>query len=628
MTVGIILRHLAFTGAGKKTAQLEFGEKLNLIWGASNTGKSYTLKALDFMFGGSNTPPDINESHGYDTVWLGLTLPKRGDVTLSRAIRGGAFLIHEGLVTKEDEIQTVTTLQPKHNANSDGNLSAFLLDKLELSGKYVATNTYGENRPLSFRDLGLFFLVDETSIQIERSPIEGGQRNDRTGEHSVFRLLLTGVDDSKLAPLEDPKKFNAAKRVRLEVLDNLIADINVTLKSEYPDVSGLENQKKRLENTIENTSATFEQLQSSIRLLIAEKQQLARLIPETGSRLDEVSLHIDRFEQLQEVYTSDLQRLEALEEAGFLLSVAAKQNCPLCGAPPDAQVHAHDHEEITNVREAALVEIGKISRQSEDLKFALVDLNSEQLALRAELPKLSARLAKLEGEISALAPHASESQRALSGIIEARDKLNRGVAILEQRDDLARRRDEYQRAKAVSRSDRPDLSLPGGISHDFAQTVSEVLKLWGFPGEGHVSFDDDTYDLKIDGKPRVANGKGVRAVTHAAFKVALLLFCKKHGLPHPGFLVLDTPLLTYRDPLKNPRFGELEQDEKELAQTSLKDRFFRHLASLEGAAQFIILENVDPPVGFENDAIIELFSGGGTLGRKGLFPSASSIIDQ
>jgi hypothetical protein len=28
----------------------------------------------------------------------------------------------------------------------------------------------------------------------------------------------------------------------------------------------------------------------------------------------------------------------------------------------------------------------------------------------------------------------------------------------------------------------------------------------------------------------------VRAVTHAAFKVALVLYCHERGLPHPGFL--------------------------------------------------------------------------------------------
>ena len=54
---------------------------------------------------------------------------------------------------------------------------------------------------------------------------------------------------------------------------------------------------------------------------------------------------------------------------------------------------------------------------------------------------------------------------------------------------------------------------------EFTQTVSTVLEHWQFPGERHVSFDETLYDLRIDGKRRRDNGKGVRAITHAAFIV-------------------------------------------------------------------------------------------------------------
>src|SRR6185437_8137647 len=114
-----------------------------------------------------------------------------------------------------------------------------------------------------------------------------------------------------------------------------------------------------------------------------------------------------------------------------------------------------------------------------------------------------------------------------------------------------------------------------------------------FPGQRHVTFDDATFDLKIDGKNRKDNGKGVRAITHAAFKVALLLFCREKNLPHPGFLILDTPLLTYRDPITS-RYGELAGDEEEISKTALKDHFFRHLAAHAHMSQFVILENIDP----------------------------------
>ena len=61
----------------------------------------------------------------------------------------------------------------------------------------------------------------------------------------------------------------------------------------------------------------------------------------TAERLGEVEMNLDRFAQLQKIYQSDMERLEALEEAGFLLALGGDHNCPLCGASPSAQRHAH-----------------------------------------------------------------------------------------------------------------------------------------------------------------------------------------------------------------------------------------------------------------------------------------------
>jgi hypothetical protein len=47
----------------------------------------------------------------------------------------------------------------------------------------------------------------------------------------------------------------------------------------------------------------------------------------------------------------------------------------------------------------------------------------------------------------------------------------------------------------------------------------------------------------------------------SAFKIGLLIYCRQKQLPHPGILVLDGPLLSYREPQKS-RHGALSEDEK------------------------------------------------------------------
>jgi hypothetical protein len=130
-------------------------------------------------------------------------------------------------------------------------------------------------------------------------------------------------------------------------------------------------------------------------------------------------------------------------------------------------------------------------------------------------------------------------------------------------------------------------------------------------------------DILLDGKERAANGKGVRAILHAAFKVAIMIHCHRRKLPHPGFVLLDTPLLTYREPMDVPRYGELEVDEAALKATSLDQRFYRHLARLAPIGQVIVLENSDPPEDIGDYATVTTFAKRSGPGQRyGFFPVA------
>lgn len=274
--------------------------------------------------------------------------------------------------------------------------------------------------------------------------------------------------------------------------------------------------------------------------------------------------------------------------------------------------------DIQNATEAAKIEIEKIDRQRVDLAETITNLNAEGVQTQAKLADLDDELQSVENQLNQLAPTANQAEHQLAELMSVRDQVRHGLTLLEQRKSLSVRRDELSALKPIAKAERPRLGVPTSTSHDFAQVVSSVLEAWQFPGNRHVSFDDAAHDLRIDGKNRRDNGKGVRAITHAAFKVALLLFCQERDLPHPGFVILDTPLLTYRDPIHSDA-GELSQDEQELANTSLKDFFYEHLAEVGPSKQFIVVEDVDVPTSIASSANIERFTGDPTSGRAGLF---------
>src|SRR5689334_18911700 len=123
-----------------------------------------------------------------------------------------------------------------------------------------------------------------------------------------------------------------------------------------------------------------------------------------------------------------------------------------------------------------------------------------------------------------------------------------------------------QKAGLVSDGD-----LPTTVATGFAACVEKILKQWDFPDAERVYFDAKARDLVIGGKLRTARGKGLRAITHAAFTIGLLEYCRTNGTSHPSFIALDSPLLAYREP---------EGDDLDLVGTDLNSQFYNYLVGL------------------------------------------------
>jgi predicted nucleic acid-binding Zn-ribbon protein len=615
-TTGILLRHLTFTGQHAEPAELIFPRALYVLYGASNTGKSFALKSLDFMLGSSTPLPSTTERQPYDRAWLSVDLPKYGTATLRRALAGGPFELMPGdvLVTNG---RNAPHLSARHDPSSTNNLSQFLLEEIGLGGRQIVTDANGKKRSLSFRDLFRYCIVDETAIQSEISPATSGQFPLSTAERSIFRLLITGDDDRAVVPVIDPRTFRVATTGKLEVLDEMITAIDEDLTADYQDPEHLPDQEKRLEETWQTAQSELEAARGSIRELLSSKWDTANRITRLKGRREEIEINVGRFEQLREVYQSDIQRLEAIEEAGFLLSLGGDRDCPLCGASPEHQKFVHGIDEIERARSAAGAEIAKIRQQNSELSATLDDLDHEAAEIEDQIDLAEAKLTDLEEQLQDLAPTANTARQRVNDILSVRDQVRRGLSLIQQRADLVGRREQLTNLRPPTKAEKPRLEVPSSALHEFAQTVSAILKEWHFPGDRHVSFDEVSFDLRIDGKARRDNGKGVRAVTHAAFKVGLLLFCRERNLPHPGFLVLDTPLLTYRDPIRSKE-GALSDDEQALSNTSLKDFFFEHLSRNSDKGQFVVIENVDLPPGIEGLAHVETFTGDPASGRSGL----------
>jgi hypothetical protein len=620
MSKGITIRHLAFTGPSAVKAELLFAEGLNIIYGASNTGKSFATKALAFMLGGLSKLPQTEQLVNYDAAWLGLSLPDGREVTLYRPTSGGNFRLYEGLVMSAGA-ETGSILRGTSDAKRTDTVSHFLLEPFGWNGKVIVTNSNYDKENLAIRHVVPYAIVSEEAIMSEHDPIHHSrQHSSRTMESNLFRFLLTGQDDAAAVTVISKKTHAVATRAKVELVDEMIAQLDAELGEKAVNRVEVEEQAGRLTASLADLHNDLRNAQGLLDSLVAERRALMDTAQDVAARVVELDVTLQRFGTLSEVYKSDIGRLEALEEGGYVLVARAGQDCPVCGAPASAQQHNHAAEEIERAYRAAAAEARKIQLEQRDLHQTMRSLEAEAQGLRGRSERLRTEILNVEERIEDARPKESSARAAYESLSSTKAELERILELLDRRARLVVRRSQIEEPPAKSREGKLPVGVEGPTAFRLGEKVAEVLEAWKFPQAASVQFDTQTSDITIAGKARAANGKGVRAVLHAAFNVALLIFCRDQGLPHPGFLVLDTPLLTYREPLTS-KHGELSEDEAKLKKSPLALHFYEHLASLKELAQILVVENSDPPPGILQLAHVTTFTGQRDTGRYGLFPA-------
>jgi hypothetical protein len=363
---GFQLRRLTLVGRGVPNAEVQFNEGLNVVSGPSDTGKTFIFQCIDYMLGGSDVPKPIPESEKYEVIRLTLYFPdNENEFVLERSIRGGKFkLISEG---KADR-----TLSDRHSADDNDSVSRYLLSLCGLTGKKIRTNQRGTTREVSFRDMTRLILVDEEIVISESSPILSRQYTKATAESAVFRMILTGVDDSSLISKEDPKVAKGRQAGKVEMLELLL---NQT-KGRIADLQ-LPGEATDWQKHLSHVESLYEAAQKE---LAVEQQNAASLeekrrIELTGLRKLESRSGVlrelqRRFSLLEQQYLSDLRRLESIAEAGTRLGQLVEDRCPVCGALAEYQEHEHKKANAApeEVAQSCIVEASKI--QVADFRFA------------------------------------------------------------------------------------------------------------------------------------------------------------------------------------------------------------------------------------------------------------------
>ncbi len=85
------LRRLVFSGPSDQS-KLDFVPGVNVICGASDTGKSFLAESIDFMLGGSSLR-EIPERDKFGNIELELAVSNGENWRFNRATSGGDFIL-------------------------------------------------------------------------------------------------------------------------------------------------------------------------------------------------------------------------------------------------------------------------------------------------------------------------------------------------------------------------------------------------------------------------------------------------------------------------------------------------------------------------------------------------------
>lgn len=628
MTDRIALTKVCVTGPGKRPAELEFSNDLTVITGPSDTGKTYVVQLIDFMLGGKNPPKEIPESAGYDIARLGVAAVGQGrHFVLQRSLQGGDFLLFEnppgsGLRTDDDKGQRLgQRLSRSPSEGEPKDVSSFLLKLSGLENQLLRSNSKGETKRLSFRNLTNLICATETEIIEERSPIFSDIITNKTTEKSLFKLLLTGLDDSSIIAEPDDETATSNLRGQLQILTELLSKVDT---AEVTEPTTTIDEKKRLlvslDEEIDNCVELVSTGLDSINELETERKQLWTERRKLLSKRTSQAELLGKFELLQSHYSTDIKRLEAIQEASSYLDQYGILRCPLCGEPScDRHITgqgALEHaQSLEDVWESSRAEIQKIAVLAEDLAATIIDTKTQLANLDVMLLKHDESLEELSARINKELEPATKSRSAeLRKLQERKETLTQSIRREEHRSYLESKLSEIEKQLDAAEGSASFDFATGttATSSAFSDEVLELLKAFKFPGAHKIEFSEKASDIVISGRARSSHGKGVRAIFHASFLVALMNYCIRRDLPHPGFIILDSPLVAYREP---------DVAVQEGLDSGVKDAFFLAMAQFRQGGQVIIFENELPPqdVG-ELDGVRIINFTKSKAGRYGFFP--------
>ena len=603
------LTKLILAGENKKDAIINFKGGLNVIAGASDTGKSFAFECIDFALGSSSNPKTVPEMKGYRSVFLEIEDIGQEEIfTLKRNFsedeKNEIFIYYSNY--QEKDAAEVEKLSVTHNAKKS--LSKKLLNCCDCTYKYVMKNTKGDTRAFTFRSFSPLIMINELRITARHSPIyhtDSRGSTFATPARTAFKTVISGIDYKKEEKKENTEIIKAKLKGKIEQLSQIIDEIRIENNELIKDTEDI-NTEKSIE--IIELNKFIKEKSEEIKKYELDYKEIQTEIEIKNTELKHLLNNNNKFVLLKKNYLSDLERLEFIYDAFDLTQQLVEVECPICHSP----MKVNEMEKSDDYYEALATEKIKIEVQLAELDETIKDLSDEIISKKQRISKLENYKEEITDNLNNnLGPIVAEKVKKVQELMDAQERINlitrNEKRINKYNTEISKWQEKIDSTGQEKRKKIED--LPEAYTNELCKEIKFLLQGCDFIGkEGKIKYNNATEDVEVGEKEKASYGKGARAIINSTFLIGIMNYCYKRNLCHPGIVVWDSPLTTYKE--KDKKDGDDETITK-----GTKEKFYEMLAEQKNG-QIIIFDNEEPSSTVKTKINYLHFSGDSTVGRK------------
>ncbi len=581
------IERLTATGPNKEPSSIVFKPGLNIICGASDTGKTAILKSIKFMFGGDK--PFDKKKKGFDCITMTIKTLS-GDIQLSRTIGKNTMEV----VSHVDGIES-DTYDVKYDDKKGNKRPVIHRLWLTLLGSdeepMIIANQLKERKHFTMTNILRSFYLNEDDITDPGSVILPLRSPTVVPLFlSAMLYLITGNDYSDLESEESDTVSNAKKSGMELYAHDRIQELTERKDQLEEDLAAFEgvDVEAEMDKEIDSLSDIDKKLSEQRSRLLS----IIHRINELESQSAELELILSRYGALQTQYAADIKRLTFIVDGEKIThSHPQHTRCPFC----DSEIKPKERESYLD---ASRNELSRIMTQAKGLSENTEEIQEQIVSIKNQLESLYAEKDAIKKTIdTTLSPQATrlrtdigsyrrylQLQQEYDVVCEISSNLN--TKLMEQLEQVTE--------KETDTAFKPRKHFPKDFNTSMSKYAKSILEGCNYPGLNTVEFSLSKFDLIINGEEKAeGHGKGYRAFINTAMGLTLRQYYHEHAKYNPGLFLVDTPQHGLNQ-------GSDDDDPK-----SMKNGLFTYLIEHKNIGQTIIVENIDhlPDIDFESKGV-------------------------